>query len=137
MNVDAFLEQARHHSEQSGLEGVAKALLFVLYTWELQHPQVVFRGKGLDVWVKSGAFDTIMSGRYSQDATGGSKLGAQRRCRGCDTLVSTTVRFCPNCGNDLQGSGPATPAPSASCAKCGSLLARGAKFCADCGAPVP
>ena len=137
MDVEAFLEQARAHSEQVGLEGIAKALVFLLYTWNLDHPQVVFRAKGLDEWIKSGAYDIILGGKYSQDMTGGNQLGSQRRCAGCDTMVSSTVRFCPNCGNDLNSSGPAAPAPSASCAKCGSALARGAKFCADCGAPVP
>lgn len=136
MNLDAFLEQARSHSEQAGLEGLAKGLLFLMYTWQLDHPQVVFRAKGLDEWIKSSAYETILGGQYAQDMTGGFQMGGQRRCKGCSTMVSATVRFCPNCGSDLNSAAPATPPPAAACAKCGAALARGAKFCADCGASV-
>jgi len=137
MDLDAFLEQARSHTEQAGLEGLAKALLFVMYTWQLDHPQVVFRAKGLDEWIRGGAYDRILAGEYAQDATGGSQMGGQRRCKGCSTIVSVTIRFCPNCGMDLNAPVGAAPATAAACGKCGSTLARGAKFCADCGAPVP
>ena len=64
MNVDAFLEQARQHTEGSRSEGIAKALLFVLYNWQLSHPQVVFRARGLDEWVQSGAYERILGGEY-------------------------------------------------------------------------
>lgn len=66
MNVEAFLEQARNHAEQEGLEGAAKVLLFVFYTWRLDHPQVVFRAKALDEWIESGYFARILSGDYAR-----------------------------------------------------------------------
>jgi RNA polymerase subunit RPABC4/transcription elongation factor Spt4 len=108
----------------------------VMYTWQLDHPQVVYGAKALDEWIESGAYDNILGGRYAQDTTGGAQMGAQRRCQGCDAMVSATVRFCPNCGSDVTGGATAAASPG-DCAKCGGVLAVGAKFCADCGAPVP
>jgi Zn-dependent protease with chaperone function len=72
MNVDAFLEQARDYSEYEGLDGAAKLLLFFLYTWRLDHPQVVYRAKGLDEWVRSGAYEKIVAGFYAR--TDGSEV---------------------------------------------------------------
>jgi Zn-dependent protease with chaperone function len=67
MNVEAFLDQARTYSGMGGLEGVPKALLFFLYTWSLDHPQVVHRAKGLDDWMQSGAYERILSGDYIRE----------------------------------------------------------------------
>jgi Zn-dependent protease with chaperone function len=64
MDVDVFLEQARHYSGMKGLEGMSKALLFLLYTWQLDHPQVVYRAKSLEEWVNDGSYDRILSGDY-------------------------------------------------------------------------
>lgn len=131
MDLDAFLEQARNHSEQAGLEGVAKALLFLMYTWQLDHPQVVFRAKWLDEWIASGAYQTILSGRYAQDMTGGSQMGEQVQCKNCKITVSATVRFCPSCGSDLQSNAP--PNAVSNCKSCGSPMLAGARFCTECG----
>jgi Zn-dependent protease with chaperone function len=68
MDVDAFLEQARAHSEGGGLEGAAKVLLFFLYTWQLDHPQVVFRAKELDAWVAGGEYERILAGDHGVSA---------------------------------------------------------------------
>jgi Zn-dependent protease with chaperone function len=70
MNVDAFLEQARSHAETNGLDGAAKALMFLLYTWQLDHPQVVFRAKQLDDWIRGGAYERILSGDYVRNGGG-------------------------------------------------------------------
>jgi Zn-dependent protease with chaperone function len=70
LSVDAFMEQARQHTEGSRQEGVARALLFVLYNWQLSHPQVVFRAKGLDEWVQGGAYERILGGDYPRERAG-------------------------------------------------------------------
>jgi Zn-dependent protease with chaperone function len=66
LNVEAFLEQARQHAESARPEGIARALLFILYNWQLSHPQVVFRAKGLDQWIQSGAYERILGGEFSR-----------------------------------------------------------------------
>ena len=71
MNLDAFLEQARQHAESAPTEGIAKALLFFLYNWQLTHPQVVFRARELDQWVQSGDYERILGGHYPRDETSG------------------------------------------------------------------
>lgn len=67
MNVDAFLEQARAYSDHEGMEGAAKLLLFFAYTWRLDHPQIVYRAKGLDEWARSGAYEKILAGYYTRN----------------------------------------------------------------------
>jgi Zn-dependent protease with chaperone function len=64
LNVEAFLEQARQHADSARPEGIARALLFILYNWQLSHPQVVFRAKGLDQWIQSGAYERILGGEF-------------------------------------------------------------------------
>lgn len=63
MNVEAFLKQARQNIETGG-EKVTKTLLFWLYNWTRDHPQIVYRAKRLEEWIKSGAYDRIMAGEY-------------------------------------------------------------------------
>ncbi len=135
MSTDTFLEQARTFSEQNqGLEGLARAFLFMLYNRYLTHPQVVFRAKGLDEWVKSGDYERILGGDYQRDASGEGQLGAQRKCPHCGKIVSATIAFCPDCGHKMQ---PATAtATTASCARCGDPLPPGVKFCLSCGYPT-
>jgi Zn-dependent protease with chaperone function len=140
MNLDEFLEQARTHSDNTGLEGAAKALLFIMYNWQLSHPQVVFRAKALDEWIKSGAYDRILGGDYTRDTTGGaSHLGPQVRCPICKTFVSLSTSFCPNCGTDLR---PKAAAPEVDrsvvvvCPSCGANMPGGVKFCMECGKPL-
>jgi Zn-dependent protease with chaperone function len=67
MSVQTFLEQARAHAAHTPPEGLAKALLFVLYNWQLDHPQVVFRAKELDAWITTGAYEKILRGDYGKD----------------------------------------------------------------------
>ena len=129
-STDAFLEQAQQHSDNNGLNGVSKAILFMLYTWQLEHPQVVYRAKGLDDWVKSGKYDEILNGQYEQDLTGGSQLGAQHQCPKCKTVLSSTIRYCPNCGEDTQSS---TRAAHKHCETCNVDLPPDVRFCTHCG----
>jgi Zn-dependent protease with chaperone function len=139
MNVDAFLEQARNHSEQVSLKGLTKALVFPLYTWYLDHPQVVFRAKNLDVWIHSGAYHRILTGDYTRERAGGAPYGRQVHCKNCNLTFPATVLSCPQCGADLRShSDPAGDAadPAIACKSCGSPLAAHAKFCMDCGTPV-
>ncbi|BCM90256.1 protease HtpX [Abditibacteriota bacterium] len=131
MSTSAFLEQARSYSEQNqGLEGLARAFLFMLYNRYLTHPQVVFRAKGLDEWVKSGAYHRILRGDYPRDAAGESQMGAQKQCTGCGKIVSATIAFCPSCGQKMH------PTATALCARCGDPIPPGIKFCLGCGYPT-
>lgn len=133
MSVDTFLEQARNHAEMKN-EGAAKALTFMLYTWQLDHPQVVYRAKGLDEWHKSGAYELILAGDYPrQSQQMDRKLSPQ--CPGCKSAVTFSKgdRFCINCGTDLQ------PLPSPSehcCSSCNKPFLSDANFCMGCGTPV-
>jgi hypothetical protein len=54
----------------AGMEGLTKALLFVFYNWQLTHPQVVFRAKELEEWLRGGAYARILSGDYLREAPG-------------------------------------------------------------------
>lgn len=139
MNLDAFLEQARQHSTATGLEGLSKALLFIMYNWKLTHPEVVYRAKGLDEWISSGAYDKILSGDYPRDTAGRTQLGQTVKCPRCGKQASALASFCPECGQDLQSVGGAASAvaPRASatftCPHCHEELAPGTKFCVSCG----
>jgi Zn-dependent protease with chaperone function len=73
MSVDQFLEQARRHAEGAPTEGIAKALLFFLYNWQLTHPQVVFRARELDQWVRSGEYERILGGEYAREGESGGQ----------------------------------------------------------------
>jgi hypothetical protein len=133
-NVEAFLEQARNHSENVGLEGVAKALLFVMYSWQLDHPQVIFRAKGLDEWLQSGAYERVLCGEYRRDATGGEQLGGKVHCSRCRITLSATAKHCPKCGERLNVSnGQPRAAAGPACARCAAPLPRDARFCLHCG----
>jgi Zn-dependent protease with chaperone function len=101
MNLDLFLEQARQHSEAEGAERISKILLFLMYNWQLDHPQVVYRAQQLDQWVNSGEYDRIISGDYAQDAEGGTQIGPKIQCKTCSISVPITNSFCPKCGTKL------------------------------------
>ncbi|MBC8103380.1 MAG: M48 family metallopeptidase [Cytophagales bacterium] len=136
-DLDTFLEQARTHSETVGVHGLSKALLFVMYNWQLTHPQVVYRAKGLDDWINSGAYERIIGGDYIRDVAGASQLGEQTKCPQCKKTVSTLVRFCPECGHDFKpqmGPNGERVAPQiVACGSCGEQLPFGTKFCVSCG----
>jgi len=131
-NLDAFLEQARTHAETVGLEGLSKALLFLLYNWQLSHPQVVYRAKGLDEWIRSGAYDRVLQGNYLRDMTGATQMGQRIRCSRCRKEVSSTQSFCPECGQDLHPE-RAAGAGYITCTGCKAKLAPGTRFCPECG----
>ncbi len=135
MNLDGFLDQARRHSENVGLEGLSKALLFVLYNWQLTHPQVVYRAKGLDEWLHSGAYERVLNADYARDMSGATQLGQVIRCSRCRREVSALVSFCPECGQDLHPERAAN-AQFIPCPHCQTPLAPGTKFCVDCGTSV-
>ncbi len=130
MNLDAFRAQAQDHMDNSGLKGVSKALLFLLYTWQLDHPQVVYREKGLDEWLREGSYGAILNGKYPMDMGGGSQMGPQVTCRKCGYVASAIVHYCPKCGDDLQ----APPEVARKhCSHCNIDLPGNVSFCAHCG----
>jgi hypothetical protein len=123
LNVDAFMEQARQRVESPQAEKIAEVLLFLLYEWQLTHPQVVYRARDLDEWIRSGAYERILGGNYaSQPAnprgqppgaghssyqTPGSQHQAPTvdprpstpgRCHRCQQKVDARLTFCVNCG---------------------------------------
>lgn len=49
-------------------------------------------------------------------------------CSGCQTKNQTGVRFCSNCGKDIQAA-----VKTISCPDCSSQVTEGAKFCSNCG----
>lgn len=135
MNVAAFMEQSKNYTEQKGMDGMTRNMVYLLYNLMMTHPQVVYRMKGLQDWHNSGAYDTIMSRQYTQDVTGQHQMGRQVRCTTCNISFSAAVNNCPKCGAPL---GPAPEASTAqtstpTCRHCNSILVPGAKFCMDCG----
>jgi Zn-dependent protease with chaperone function len=66
LDLGAFLEQAQEHRGLTGLEGVAKALLFLGLKWQLTHPELVHRAKALDDWSRDGDYQRILSGEYAR-----------------------------------------------------------------------
>ena len=136
-SVTAFLEQAKNHSETVGLDGAAKALLFLMYNWTLSHPQIVYRTKALDEWFRNGAYNTIMEGKYTLDPTGKTQLGKQVRCNGCKAVYAATTLFCPKCQTSLQSSASATSSETADrCGNCNVPLSGQAAFCPRCSTPT-
>jgi phage FluMu protein Com len=107
-----------------------------MYNWQLTHPQVVYRAKGLDDWINSGAYDRILSGDYIRDVAGTTQLGEQTKCPRCKTVVTTLVRFCRSAASTLSHRSMNT-----ACIHSGFralwLLRRtdafGTRFCVACG----
>ena len=48
-------------------------------------------------------------------------------CPKCGQPAPAAAKFCPHCGESLEG---------AKCASCGAAIPAGAKFCPECGKPV-
>lgn len=126
MNVDAFLEQARNHSESTGADGMGRALLFLLYSWYLDHPQVVYRAKALDEWHRSGVYGRILRGDYLRRPD----AGKWTRCPNCSQPVSAGVPYCAGCGTGPGG----TRGTEEVCTQCGVPIPAGILFCMACGA---
>ena len=128
MNVDHFLDQARAYSDATGPDALGKLLLFIMYSWYLDHPQVVYRAKALDEWIRGGAYEKILNGNYARRPASADDV----RCPHCLRTVSPGVPFCAGCGTDLRESG----AGGQPCARCGEEIPRGIRFCVTCGTPA-
>lgn len=118
MNVEVFLEQAREHAEGQGMHAAAKMLLFFLYTRYLSHPQTVYRAKGLEEWLVTGAYQRILAGEYSRAASAppppgpasdvaeegigeeGDVVEVEPKvvCMRCRAMVPARQKFCGECG---------------------------------------
>lgn len=125
MNVDAFLAQARDYSDAVGPDALGKLLLFVMYSWQLDHPQVIYRAKALDEWVHQGGYGRVLRGDYVRQ----SRDPRQAPCPQCGRAVTVGVTFCSGCGYDV-----AAASAEARCAACNAEIPRGIRFCLDCGA---
>ncbi|MGV3720991.1 MAG: double zinc ribbon domain-containing protein, partial [Actinomycetota bacterium] len=97
-----------------------------MYSWQLDHPQVIYRAKALDEWVHQGGYARIMRGDYVQQ----SHDPRQAPCPQCGREVTVGVPFCPGCGFDLGSASTAT----VNCAACEAEIPRGIRFCLACGA---
>lgn len=51
------------------------------------------------------------------------------RCAQCGTLISTTNKFCTECGKALAPEAP----KQKKCLRCGASVTNGSKFCSNCG----
>lgn len=67
-SIEAFQEQARAYQDISLSDSVGKMLVFLLIGSTSTHPMAVHRTQLLERWVKSGAYERIMSGEYHRDA---------------------------------------------------------------------
>lgn len=130
MDLEVFMEQAREHAKEPGSDSLGKALLFLLQGWQHNHPQVVYRAKGLEDWVASGAFAQILAGEYPRDEIGRHQMGRRVTCPICATVVSASVTVCPRCGKNLRGH---AGAPT-HCGACRADLPHAARYCMTCGA---
>ena len=54
--------------------------------------------------------------------------GSQKTCARCGMTVSSTLGFCPHCGNSL--------AHKPACPSCGAELVPGIRFCRECGKKI-
>lgn len=57
-----------------------------------------------------------------------NKLEERKECPKCHTMVKVSLRFCPNCGNEVNA--------KKICSSCGAELSSTAKFCPECGKTV-
>jgi len=55
-----------------------------------------------------------------------------KECPKCGTKNAPSVRFCNNCGNNMQGGGAPAATPG-KCPTCGQVNEPGTKFCGGCG----
>lgn len=54
-------------------------------------------------------------------------IGDKVACPYCSTPVAQGAKFCPSCGQSLQG---------VKCSKCGAANEIGSRFCKECGTPL-
>lgn len=57
-----------------------------------------------------------------------NKLEERKECPKCHTMVKVSLRFCPNCGSEVNA--------KKICSSCGAELSSTAKFCPECGKTV-
>lgn len=57
-------------------------------------------------------------------------------CPNCHAAMSSTQRFCGNCGHDTDSTQQHSPKDSVICAACGATLAQRTNFCPECGQPL-
>jgi len=70
------------------------------------------------------------SGRFCNECGASMDL---KKCPKCGTANAQAVRFCGNCGNNLQQT---AAEPSGKCAGCGAQNPPGTKFCSNCGSKL-
>jgi Zn-dependent protease with chaperone function len=93
---DEFLKQADHYEEvdHTTLNKIYKLLNEV---W-LTHPVPVYRAKEIKLWSETKQYKEIMAGRYPTEEPG----DGLRRCPHCDSKISPSFFFCPDCGKNAR-----------------------------------
>ena len=57
----------------------------------------------------------------------------KKECASCHAMIGASLRFCPECGADMQKKEEKL---EAKCSACGAALAGGTKFCPECGRKI-
>ncbi len=88
-------------------------------------------GMGLGGGMAMGGAVAGMVGQAMQAPPAQQKpAGATVACTKCQTQVSSSAMFCPDCGTAV------VVAQTGFCSNCGTPMAAGAKFCGNCGTAV-
>ena len=62
--------------------------------------------------------------------TTSDKMNNEIECANCHAKLSSTSKFCPECGTKIEITKPSF------CTQCGEPIVEGSKFCANCGAKL-
>ena len=96
MDEQEFLKQANSY-EDMDYSAINK---FYKILWELQHthPLPVYRAREIKNWSEGKQYQEILEGRYP---TTDQEVGL-RECPHCETPVSPSFFFCPDCGGSIR-----------------------------------
>jgi Zn-dependent protease with chaperone function len=93
---DEFLRQADHY-EDIDYTTLNKIYKLLNELW-LTHPVPVYRAKEIKLWSETKQYKEIMAGRYPTEEAG----DGLRRCPHCDSKISPSFFFCPDCGKNAR-----------------------------------
>jgi len=93
---DEFLRQADHY-EDIDYTTLNKVYKLLNELW-LTHPVPVYRAKEIKIWSETKQYKEILAGRYPTEEPG----DGLRRCPHCDSKISPSFFFCPDCGKNAR-----------------------------------
>lgn len=88
-------------------------------------------GAGLGAGMGFGIGGAVGSAVGNMDNVMSTKEGT-KKCPSCNTTIGESIKFCPNCGSNVNS---ATQA-KVKCSACSSSFAPGTKFCPECGRKI-